>query len=313
MHQNADGSFDTPAEGATPAGLHSALAAQALFPVTSRVEMRGETGDTDINGVTNELAAIADDDLPAQWSALMDRLRAVPGYVSLFAAAYPDVPSADLGIEHAVNAIAAFETEKFSSFNSPFDAYLRGDDNALTDQQKQGALLFYGGARCAQCHRGTLLSDFAFHNIAMPQVGPGVGTDAPLDLGRFNETANPADRFRFRTPILRNVALTGPWTHSGAYTSLHAVVAHYRNPAAALRNYDPGQLRGDLQSQVSVQQQLDAGILNNLDPRLVPPPQLNNQDVADIVAFLNSLTDPNVRALAGSRPATVPSGLPVTD
>ena len=313
VHRNANGSFDTPAGAALPEGLDSALAAQAMFPVTSRNEMRGDSGDSTILSETNELALIDDADLPAQWAGLMDRLRNIPGYTSLFQAAYPGVANDELGFEHAANAIAAFETEQFGSFDSPFDQYLRGDDSALNDQQKQGALLFYGRARCATCHSGTLLSDFQFHNIAAPQVGPGRDPDAPLDLGRFTETGLQGDRFRFRTPILRNVANTGPWMHAGAYTSLQAVVGHYRNPANALRNYDGGQLRGDLQSLVFNQQQLNAGILNNLDPRVAQPLQLSGPEVQALVAFLGSLTDPTAVSRASDIPSNVPSGLPVND
>ena len=111
----------------------------------------------------------------------------------------------------------------------------------------------------------------------------------------------------------RNVSLTGPWMHSGPYTSLEAVVGHYRNPATSLQNYNANQLRGDLQSLVFTQQQLNADILTNLDPVLRTPIPLNNQDVADIVAFLNALTDPTAVQRATDVPANVPGGLPVND
>ena len=312
VHNN-NGTLETPAGNLLPAGLDSALAAQAMFPVTSRDEMRGQSGDVTVDSQANEVAVIGDGDLVGQWTALMNRLRAIPGYVALFQSAYPGVATNNLGFEHAANAIAAFEIDQFGTLNSPFDRYIGGDDTALSDQQKQGALLFYGRARCAACHRGALLSDFQFHNIATPQVGPGVGAAAPLDLGRFEETGQNADRFRFRTPPLRNVALTGPWMHSGPYASLEAVVGHYRNPGASLQNYNANQLRGDLQSLVFTQQQLNANILNNLDPVLQTPIALNNQDVADIVAFLNALTDPTAVQRATDIPANVPSGLPVND
>lgn len=144
--------------------------------------------------------------------------------------------TANLGFEHAANVIAASEESRFQAFNSPFDRYVRGDDTALSDSAKRGATLFYGRARCAQCHRGPLLSDFNFHNIAAPQVGAGHLQQAPLDFGRLNVTGNAADRFLFRTPSLRNVAVTGPWMHDGCYTDLGNVVRHYRNPAASLGN-----------------------------------------------------------------------------
>lgn len=304
------GNITTPAGAALPTGLDSALAAQAMFPVGSRTEMRGEVGDIDVLGNANELALFADNDLQGHWNGLMTRLLAIPQYVNMFNSAYPGVATADLGFEHAANAIGAFEAERFGNLNSPFDQYVAGNDAALTDAQKRGGLLFYGRARCASCHSGSLQSDFQFHNIATPQIGPGVGANAPLDFGRESVTGNVNDRFRFRTPPLRNVALTGPWMHSGPYTTLGAAVRHYRNPAQALRNYNPNQLRGDLQGQVSTAAQINAGVLNSIDPRAAGV-ALNNAEVNDIVAFLNALTDPAAVQRANDIPANVPSGLPV--
>lgn len=295
-----DGRATTATPG-IPAGLTSALAVQAMFPVTDRDEMRGQVGE-------NELAAPADDDLTGIWSLLMVRLTANPTYVSMFNAAFPDVPTDQLGFQHAANAIAAFEASEMIRLNSPFDRYLAGDNAALTDAQKRGALLFFGQARCAVCHRGPLLSDFQFHSIGAPQVGPGKPPEAPLDFGRERVTGARQDRFQFRTAPLRNVAVTGPWTHSGAYTTLEAVVRHYINPAQAVQNYDPSQLDPRLQSQVHVQESIAAGLLQSIDPVLRQPNPLNPQEVGDLVEFLRSLTDPNP---APAAPPSVPSGLPV--
>lgn len=295
----------TPAGASLPAGLDSALAAQALFPILNRDEMRGAAGDTAADGNPNELALISDTDPVAGWNAIMSRLLAIPGYVSRFQAAFPGTNQ--FGIQHVGNAIATFEANQWSRLNSPFDNYVRGDNTALSEAQKRGALVFYGGGRCAVCHRGGLLSDLQFHNIAFPQVGPGSGSEAPLDFGRGAISGAPQDRFRFRTPTLRNVAVSGPWTHSGAYTTLEAVVRHYINPGQALRNYDPNQLSPAFRTQVHVADTLAAGVLNNLDGQLPIP--LNNQEVSDLVAFLEALTDPN---LVPGPPASVPSGLPLT-
>lgn len=297
--------FLSPAGGALPAGLEHALAAQAMFPVAAADEMLGAASPT------NEVARLGGTDLPTIWSLLMTRLLAVPEYVTLFQAAFPNVPTNQLGFQHAANAIAAFEVARFSPLNSPFDRYLAGDNAALSDAQKRGAQLFFGTARCAVCHRGALLSDLAFHNIAAPQIGPGKGAEAPLDFGRGRETGLPADRFRFATPILRNVAVTPPYTHSGAYTSLAAVVRHYINPGQALRNYNAGQLDPRFQTQLHNQELLTAGVLNNIDPAIGQGIPLNPQEVNDLVSFLESLTDPT--ALQVPVPARVPSGLPVVD
>ena len=292
--------LNTPAGNQLPAGLDNSIAAQALFPVLSREEMLGQPGENDL--------ANLDPNTPGPiWAGLMQRVLAIPEYVNLFNLAFPGVPTNQLGIQHAANAIAAFEIDKGTRLNSPFDQYLRGDDAAMTEAQKRGAILFYGRARCSLCHTGGILSDFQFKNIAAPQVGPGLAPEAPLDFGRARLTNNLNDRFRFRTPPLRNVALTGPWMHAGAYTTLDAAVRHYINPANALRNYNANQLAPLLRTQVRVQQQIAAGILDGLDP-LLQPVALNGGEVADLVQFLNALTDPGATP---APPARVPSGLPV--
>lgn len=128
----------------------------------------------------------------------------------------------DLGFQHAANAIAAFESAAYTFLDSPFDQYLEHDNNngALADDAKRGALLFYGSAGCANCHSGSLLTDQRHHNIGIPPVGPGKAPESPLDFGRARETGRVKDAYEFRTPPLRNVTLTGPWMHSGAYTTL---------------------------------------------------------------------------------------------
>ncbi len=305
---NAAQGLETPAGAQLPPGLTSALAAQAMFPVTSRDEMRGQAGDRAVDGSTNEIAAVADDDLVAIWEALAARLRANPEYLRLFQAAYPDLQPAQIGFQHAANAIAAFEIDQLTRLDSPFDRYLAGDNGALSDAQKRGALLFYGRARCAECHRGGLLSDFEFHNVGAPQVGPGRGAGAPLDLGLAERTGAAADRFRFRTAPLRNVARTGPWMHSGGYTTLEGAVRHFGEPALALESYDREQLDPRLRDQVHNAEAVAAGLLDNLDPVLARPNPLSDAEVQEVVAFLVALSDPRGPP---EPPATVPSGLPV--
>ena len=311
--QTSNGDLHTPAGAQLPSGLSGALAAQAMFPVTTRLEMRGQVGDLDRFGVPNELAQFGDEERPAVWGAIMNRVLAIPEYVSLFEAAYPAVALGDLGFQHAANAIAAFEVEAFTSVNSPFDQYLRGDDAALGEPEKRGAILFFGKATCGACHFGPHLSDEQFHAIGVPQVGPGMGPDEPEDRGLARVTATQTDQFRFRTPQLRNVELTGPWMHDGAYTTLEASVRHYLNTDVALRSYDASQLRQDLRaSHLSNPTSIEA-LAASIDPQVQPPLALSSGEVADIVFFLRSLTDPAASDLGTTIPARVPSGLPVGD
>jgi cytochrome c peroxidase len=313
VSKSTGGQFETPAGAELPAGLASALAAQAMFPVTIRHEMRGQPGDLDRFGVPNELAELSDDDLPGVWAGIMTRVLAIPEYVAMFEAAYPGVPVAELGFQHAANAIAAFTADAFTTVDSPLDRYLGGDASALGEAEKRGAILFFGDAKCGSCHLGPHLTDQLFHSIAVPQVGPGMSPNEPEDRGRERVTASAADRFQFRTPPLRNVELTGPWMHDGAYTTLEGAVRHYIDVELALRNYSTAQLREDLRATyLSDPTTLDA-MAASIDSRVQAPLTLSDAEVADIVLFLRSLTDPAASDLAGTIPASVPSGLPVDD
>lgn len=305
------GGFNSPAKDLLPGDdMDSLLAVLAMFPVTARDEMRGMPGDFEKFG--NELAPIDDEDFTAMWEALIDRLLAHEGYVTLFNQAYPNTPPEELRFQHAANGIAAFISKAFAFTNSPWDRYLAGDKSVLTDEAKQGALLFLGQANCSRCHAGNLLTDQLTHNLAMPQVGPGNKKEQPgIDLGRAGETGDPADNYAFRTPPLRNVALTGPWTHAGAYTSLEAVVRHHLNPEQALRSYDPAQLRDDLQSTFQNDETYLSAQLSQLDPLVATPVALSDREFEQLMAFLHALTDPAAINLTNVVPKSVPSGLPI--
>ncbi len=305
--------FTSPAGDQLPHTLDNVLAVQAMFPVTSRDEMRGQLGETDVMGHPNELAVIPDEDFREIWNGLMDRLLAIPEYETLFAQAYPGVAKEYLGFEHAANAIAAYEIAAFTFLDAPWDRYLTGEQAALSDEAKQGALLFYGKAKCVECHSGVLFTDQAHHNICAPQLGPGKGDEAPLDLGRARETGEAVDRFAFRTPPLRNVAVTGPWMHDGAYTTLEGAVDHHLNPQEALRSYDVSQLSPALQKTVLADQETLETMTQGLDPLVEEPVTLSEQEFGQLLAFLYALTSPSVEELLYAIPESVPSGLPVSD
>jgi cytochrome c peroxidase len=303
------GGFNTPAGASLPAGVTSVLAAQAMFPVESRTEMRGQAGDPG-----NELAAIGDGQFTAVWDALMARLRAIPKYDTLFRAAYGKSVDS-VGFEVAANAIAAFTASAYARYNTPFDQYLAGDRSALTDQQKRGALLFFGKANCGKCHLGPLLTDQKFHNIAVPQFGPARGPLAGqgLDVGLEETTGQIGDRFKFRTPPLRNVALSAPYFHNGAFGTLLAAVKHYVNVTRSLQTYDKTQLPGYLQASVITDATRLNQILATLDPIVADTLTIQDAQVTEIVAFLQSLTDPSAQDLTSVVPDSVPSGLQVGD
>jgi cytochrome c peroxidase len=302
--------FTSSADDDLPYGLDNAVAVQAMFPVTSREEMRGHRGNKDVFGERNEMASMNDHDWNAIWAGLMERLLAVPAYQDLFNAAYPDVPADELGFEHAANALAAYQTETFTFLDSPWDRYLQGDKAALSPQAEAGAMLFYGKAGCDQCHSGPLLSDLQFHNIGVPQVGPGKGFEEPLDYGRARETGDDNDLFAFRTPPLRNVAITGPWMHNGAYTTLEAAVRHHLNPSEAVENYDFGQLSPLVLEEDSGDTAVHTAALSAPSIFMLQK-DLTDAEVLALLAFLEALTSPSANNLSHTIPETVPSGLPV--
>ena len=306
------GYYKTPENDDLPGDLSSLLAVQAMFPVTSVDEMRGQPGDVTVTGEPNELAIIPAEDTRAMWSGLMARLLSIPEYEALFATAYPDIPPSELGFQHAANAIGAFEADAFACINNPWHAYLNGDLTAISEDAKKGALLFYGEAGCVNCHSGPLFTDQAYHNIATPQLGPGKGDDTLLDNGRFLETGRAEDQFAFRTPSLLNVTATGPWLHNGAYGDLTAVINHHQAPESALKNYvAAAHLPAYLQGEVQDDETTIKALLATVDAQLAPTRRLSPMEVQYLIPFLETLTDPIVEEMEDITPTAVPSGLPV--
>ena len=305
--------FDTPAEEKLPKGFDNILAVQAMFPVTSRDEMRGEIADYHNYGGENELALISNAAPQSIWRALMRRLLAIPEYVALFEEAYPDISSEELGFQHAANAIAAFEIEAFTFLDSPWDKYLAGERKAMSKSAKRGALLFYGKAGCVSCHSGSLMTDQEHHNIGIPQLGPGKVDESTLDVGRYAETGKMEDLFAFRTPPLRNVAITGPWMHNGAYAELESAIRHHLDPVGMLKNYDATQIPEELRHTYQNEEALVQRMLRTLDPKIgLKTGNLSRGEVRDLLVFLEALTEEGAERMQEEAiPKTVPSGLPV--
>ena len=294
-----------------PGEVPNLLSAQAMLPVLDRREMRGEPGDRDVFGAPNELAQIADSDSAAVWQALMQRLLAIPEYVAKFNRAFPNTPTSALRFQQAAEALAAFQVAALTKTNSPFDRYLTHDDAALTTQQKRGAQLFFGTALCSSCHNGPLLGGNGFANAGVPQLGPGSPATPPLDRGRADLPDQQFYQFAFRVAPLRNVELTAPYMHDGAFPTLDAVVRHYNDVPLTLTTYDASQLDPALRSTYHGDAATTDSVIRTLDFRLQTPLHLSDAEMADLVAFLKSLTDPSARDLSALVPAAVPSGLPV--
>jgi cytochrome c peroxidase len=241
--------------------------------------------------------------------------------VELFTAAFPDQVAAagDIRYVHAANAISAYEAQVFRFDNSPFDQYLRGDHLVLTARQKRGMKLFYGKAGCAGCHSGALQTDHEFHAIAMPQVGPGKGDGLAgrEDFGRERVTGQARDRFRFRTPSLRNLPLTAPYGHAGTYASVESVVRHHLNPTESLYDYDLEQLllpsRADLDDTDRLVAENSQAVAAIAGANELSAMQLKEEELRELLAFLGALVDPAALDLRTTVPRRVPSGLPVLE
>jgi cytochrome c peroxidase len=158
-------------------------------------------------------------------------------------------------------AFAAYFDE-LRSGPSPFDAFLADQPAAISASAERGFEIFVGRGTCIECHHGSLLSDLEFHNTGVAQVGPNV---LPVDLGLEDVTNSTFDAGRFLTPSLRNVAQTGPYMHDGSLATLTDVVEFYRSGGVG------------------------AGYAGVRDPRIVPL-DLSDDDVRDLVAFLETLT-----------------------
>ena len=145
------------------------------------------------------------------------KLNGIPEYV----ASFKEVFGTNVTSDGIAKAIAAFE-RTITFANSPFDKYLLGDENAMSEAAKRGMKLFSGKAECILCHNGPNFTDNKFHNIGTPSDGP-----LKEDSGRYNVTKNEADKGAFKTPTLRNITDTSPYMHNGFFPTLFEAVQFY--------------------------------------------------------------------------------------
>jgi cytochrome c peroxidase len=300
---NSAGFQFPPPEGMSLSYLPHLLVAQAFIPPTERVEAAGFTFPGNSNDIRNEV---------------IRRLNANHEYRRLFGKAFREIErGAPITYDHFGKAIAEFEfTLVFA--NAPLDRFARGQKHALTEGQKRGALLFFGEARCVQCHQtagesNEMFSDFRQHVIGVPQVVPSVGNvvfDGPgqnEDFGLEQVTGNEADRYMFRTAPLRNAAVMPAFMHNGAFVQLEDAIRHHLNPYTSARTYTPSALPPDLRGPVGPIEP----VLARLDPLLRAPIVLSAREFSDLVDFIeNGLLDPRIlpHRLKELIPRRVPSG-----
>lgn len=293
-------------------GFTSILSAQTMFPVLSRDEMAGSFGENDVARLVRQGIITGEG---GAWDVLSRRVAALPDYAGAFIAAYPQIDTPDdIAFTDISNAIAAFMALEWRSDTAPFDAVLEGDLE-LTGAAQTGMDLFYGEAGCASCHTGPFLTDHDFHVMGAPQIGPGKAATFEThtrDDGRFRVTGREEDRYAFRTPSLRNVALTAPYGHAGGHADLAEFIADHARPSQSLVSYDRAQailpeFSSPDFSVLDDPTQVNA-ITNAVSTTAV---DLAPGDVASLVAFLETLTDPISLSGRLGVPKAVPSGLPV--
>jgi cytochrome c peroxidase len=312
------------------------LIAQAHIPPTELVEVAGFTGtagtlgprfdifDDGKGGIVPPPDASGFRNEPIRQSVL-GRLNSNHLYRRLFGRLFPSVAAGgDIDFTMFGRAITEFEfTLTFA--NSPVDRFARGDCDAMTVAQKKGALLFFGKAGCVSCHAvsgrsNEMFSDFEMHVAGIPQIAPffGVGEgnvifDGPAedeDFGLEQVTGKIADRYKFRTSPLRNVALQPAFFHNGAFTKLNDAIRYHLDAAGAARTYSPAAagVDRDLRHRLGPIEP----VLPRIDPLLSDSRHLSEDDIENLITFVaDGLLDDRAKKhnLCKLVPASVPSGL----
>jgi cytochrome c peroxidase len=303
---NAGFQFPLP-EGFSLSGLPHLLTAQAFIPPTEKPEMTGF--HPSVPGTNDGIRA-----------AVAERLNANAEYRKLFGQNFREVKSgAPITYEMLARAIAEFEfTLVFA--DAPIDKFARGQKNAMTEDQKRGALIFFGSGNCVSCHAvsgqsNEMFSDFRPHVAGIPQIAPAVGNvtfdgaGANEDFGLEQVTGNPNDRYAFRTSPLRNLALQPAFFHNGCFTNLADAVRYHLNAIGSAPSYNP--ITAGVHADLQGPQGPIAPVLARIDPALATPVTLSTAEFRQLIAFLRiGLLDPKANAhdLRKLIPARVPSG-----
>lgn len=203
--------------------IKTPLEAQALFPIADEKEMFGENP----NNLDNF----------GKWKTISRRVFRKPHYKEQFKKLFK-VNALNFNIGYVAQALAQFQKIRFQATDTAWDRYLKGQENALSLDQKKGALIFMTKGFCVACHSGPLLGGVSFQSSAAPQITPLNGKE---DFGRYELTRMETQKFKFKIPALRNVALTSPYFHSGAFETLEQVVDHYNDPFTSLPRFSVSQ------------------------------------------------------------------------
>jgi cytochrome c peroxidase len=304
----------TPLEDDMMLGFASVLSAQTMFPVLSSDEMAGHYSENDVSATVRQGRITGSG---GAWDIIAKRVSGYSQYRARFNSVYPEIEAGrPLDFTDISNAIAAFVDFEWRSDDSPFDEHLRGN-RVLEHDALSGLELFYGKAGCSQCHSGPFQTDHGFYAMGVPQIGPGKAARFETharDVGRMRVTGLGSDAYAFRTPSLRNVTETAPYGHNGAYSTLEAFLGGHLAPSEAIGIYNRDQ---------AVMPKLDGSedwrALDNQDEvaaissaaKSAPHKSMTGSEIAQLIAFLESLKDPVALSGRLGIPKDVPSGLPL--
>lgn len=332
--------FEFPApEGGTLSYHDHLLQAQAFIPPTELVEAAGFTGTAGTVGPDFDqfdngkgLAVPPADDSgfrnhPIRVKAL-DQLNALPGYRAAFRRAFPEIgPNDPITFDHFARAIAEFEfTLVFA--DAPIDKFARGRHEAMTLEEKRGALVFFGKGQCVTCHAvkgksNEMFSDFQNHVIGVPQIAPyfGLGRSnmifdgpgADEDFGAMQISGLDADKYKFRTAPLRNLAVQPAFFHNGSFTTIEGAIRHHLDAVGSARTYSPRRAGIDRDLTRRPMGPIEP-VLDRLDPLLAGGIDLSEREINDLTAFVTTgLLDKRAfkHNLCKLVPSAVPSRIPV--
>lgn len=219
-------------------------------------------------------------DVPAAQAKLRTKLtQEIPGYVPLFQSAFGEdiTQVSDEELWVLIGKALASYIRIAVSRDAEFDRWNAGDDAAMSDAAKRGFALFVGDARCAYCHNGPLFSDFQFHNLSLVATNDA---GEPIDEGRFRVTLDPKDRGAFLTPSLRSSSKSSPFLHDGREPVMGRVIQHHASAAARV---DP-----------------------NHDPLLDDIPELDREEISDLIQFIKALAGAPIPDELLQLPVTLP-------
>jgi cytochrome c peroxidase len=258
---------------------------------------------------------------------VIDLLNREPEYRRLFGDLFPKVAHGrPITFEMFALAVAEFEfTLTFA--DAPIDRFARGRHQAMTASEKRGALIFFGKAQCVRCHAvsgaaNEMFTDAANHVVGVPQIAPAFGVgrgnvifDGPgrdEDFGLEQVSGDRADRYKFRTAPLRNLAVAPAFFHNGAFRRLEDAIRHHLNVYESARHYSG--LAAGVDLDLAMRLGPIEPVLRRLDPLLRAPVELSGNEFDDLVTFVrDGLLDARATAphLCKLVPESVPSGSPV--